>query len=73
MRRQRVVSSVIASVGHEAHSNLLEVEFRNGRIYHYFGVPKSEFRKLLQAESIGGYFNEEIKPRYSGVRVKRPA
>jgi hypothetical protein len=70
MRRQPVVSSVIRTVGHDDSNNVLEVEFRNGRVYHYYRVPRTAFKALVQAESVGGYFNTEIRKRYRGVRVR---
>ena len=71
MRRHRVNSSVIAFVAHEERSNTLEVEFRNGRHYEYFGVPRKVFDELLASDSVGKYFNEEIKPRYRSAAVRR--
>ena len=41
MKRQPVSSSRISSVGWE--NNTLEVQFRDGAIYQYFGVSKQEF------------------------------
>lgn len=71
MQRHYVESSVIASVAHDPQANVLEVEFRNGRLYEYFGVPHGEYEALLSAESVGKYFNEEIRPRYRSARVRR--
>jgi KTSC domain-containing protein len=64
MRRTRVGSSVIAALGYDGRQNLLEVEFRSGRIYHYFLVPKATYEALRIAGSIGEYFNREIRTRY---------
>jgi KTSC domain len=57
-------SSVIAGVAYDPRSHTLEVEFRTGRVYDYFGVPKSEYRALLNAPSLGSYFNRKIRNRY---------
>ena len=70
MRRHAVNSSVILTVGYEARSATLEVKFRNGRLYEYFGVPPEEFQALLSADSVGKYFNEVIKPKYQAARVR---
>lgn len=64
MRRIPVRSSVIASVGYEPESALLEVEFRNGDVYRYFAVPPSVHHALLEADSPGTYFNKHISDRY---------
>ncbi|TYP84659.1 KTSC domain-containing protein [Blastococcus xanthinilyticus] len=62
MDRVPVSSSNIASVGYDASSLLLEVEFSNGRVYHYFDVAEMHFDALVSAGSVGGYFNQNIKP-----------
>ena len=64
MRRYRVDSTVLSSVGYEPKTNVLEVEFRTGRVYRYYRVPRTAVVKLLTADSIGAYFNREIRPRY---------
>jgi hypothetical protein len=69
-------SSVIAGLDYNPTTHMLEVEFRTGRVYHYFGVPKAEYEALLNAPSLGRYFNREIRNRYRTreiVRHKRSA
>ena len=70
MDTHRVESSVIVALGYDDSSGILEVVFRTGRVYRYFQVPASAYDGLLNAESIGAYFNREIRPRYRGVEVK---
>ena len=69
MQRKSVDSSVIAEVGYDASSAILEVLFHTGRTYQYFRVPPSEHQNLLNAKSIGGYFNRKIRTRYRGVEI----
>ncbi|WP_043451196.1 KTSC domain-containing protein [Jongsikchunia kroppenstedtii] len=64
MDRTPVSSSVIASVGHDPHALVLEVEFLSGRIYQYFDVPLAQFDGLLAAESVGTYFNANIRDAF---------
>jgi len=71
MRRQNVDSSVLVAVGYGDASRTLEVTFRSGRIYEYFGVPPAMFEELMRAASAGKYFNAEIKPRFSATRAKK--
>ena len=71
MRRKRVDSSVIAEVGYDDERALLEVEFKTGRVYHYLDVPPEVFEELIAADSVGGYFNEQIRRGYAAVRVRR--
>jgi hypothetical protein len=51
---------------------LLELQFNNGAVYQYFGVPAQIYQDLLQAESKGRYFNFHIRNRFAYVRM-RPA
>jgi hypothetical protein len=64
VRRRRVESSVVRSVGYEKGEGVLEVEFVGGRVYRYFVVPESVYLGLVGAESVGRYFNESIRDRY---------
>lgn len=69
MKRDPVRSSSVASVGYDPASFVLEIEFKNGGVYHYLQVPVAAHRLLLQATSIGEYVNTIIKPRFEAVRV----
>ncbi|MDP9027456.1 MAG: KTSC domain-containing protein [Actinomycetota bacterium] len=64
MRRLPVRSSVIATVGYDDDTALLEVEFTSGDVYRYFAVPPSVHRALMAAESPGAYFNRHISDHY---------
>jgi hypothetical protein len=59
--RERVTSSVIESIGYDDVTNMLEVEFRTGRVYQYLDVPPDLYRDLMNAESIGEFFNRTIR------------
>lgn len=64
MERIPVSSSNLASVGYDADSQTLEIEFHNGGVYQYAGVPESEYEGLMGAESQGRYFHANIKNSY---------
>ena len=68
--RISVQSSNIRSVGYEAISETLEVEFTSGNIYQYFGVPESEYEGLMNAGSKGRYLNQNIKDCYRYVQIR---
>ncbi len=51
MKRQIVSSSRISSVGWE--NNVLEVEFHDGAIYHYFNVTHEEYVAFMNSSSLG--------------------
>lgn len=64
MQRESVSSTNLASIGYDASSKTLEVEFNSGRVYEYYGVPASEHSALMSASSHGKYFNANIKDNY---------
>jgi len=64
MLRETVQSSVIATIGYSRSDQTLEVQFHTGRVYQYEGVPPEQHAALMAAESIGRYFNENIRDRY---------
>jgi KTSC domain len=69
MDRFSVSSSNVASIGYDAESATLEIEFHNGSIYQYFDVPENVFEGLRSAGSIGGYMAANIKGIYRYSRV----
>lgn len=69
MKRSYVTSSNIASIGYDASSMILEVEFHSGAVYQYYDVPESLFEGLMSADSHGRYLNEFIKK--GGFRYER--
>lgn len=68
MRRQRVDSSAISSMGYDARSSTLEVEFRSGAVYDYHGVPPKVWKDLLGAPSKGRFFTRSLRGRYPFTR-----
>jgi hypothetical protein len=64
MERISVNSSNVSSVGYDADSQILEIEFNNGGIYQYSGVPESVYEGMMGADSKGKYFHANIKNAY---------
>ncbi len=69
MQRQFVTSSNVRSVGYDAEALVLEVEFHNGGVYAYSGVPPSVYHGLISASSVGGYLAQHIKDHYPFRKV----
>lgn len=66
IKREVVNSSTIKSIGHDAKTKTLEVEFHGrggarGKIYRYTPVPTDTFADLINAPSVGSYFAKHIK------------
>jgi hypothetical protein len=64
MRREKVESTSIESVGYDRELSVLEVEFAHGGVYRYRQVPPSVHRGFLDAESPGQYFNTVVRGRF---------
>lgn len=61
MDRKKVESSILKSVGYDEKRKILETELLNDSLYEYYKVPAKEYKDLLNAESLGGYYNQVIK------------
>ena len=64
MKREPVASSVLRSVGYDASTAELELEFTSGDVYRYYAVPARVHRELLAADSPGAYVNRHIVDHY---------
>lgn len=64
MERQEVSSTNIVSVGYDPINEILEIEFKSRRVYQYYNVPAFMHERMMIADSIGKFFNAEIKDSY---------
>lgn len=62
-------SKAIARLRYRPSDSTLLVEFRNGTIYRYFGVPRDDYTKLATSASPGQRFNAFIQPYHEYERV----
>jgi S1-C subfamily serine protease/cytochrome c-type biogenesis protein CcmH/NrfG len=69
IERKPVSSTTLKSVGYDGTHRVLEIEFHNGSVYQYLDVPKSVYVELMQADSLGRYFNRKIK--YAGYTHRK--
>lgn len=69
MQRQPVSSSNLASIGYDAGQQVLEIEFLNGSVYSYFGVPEGLFDQLMAAGSRGSFFSQNIRNQFQFERL----
>ena len=69
MKRDPVSSSNIVSVGYDAPSETLEVEFMSGSVYQYYNVPQSIYDAFIAAPSAGQFFAYQIKNAFPYSRV----
>lgn len=65
-----VVSSYLGVVGYDSDRSRLLVEFTDGVLIEYRGVPEGEFRDLLDADSNGQYFYYNIRDVYPWRKLR---
>jgi len=44
-------SELIKSIGYDQKTDTMELEYRDGKVFLYFGVPFSTFKALVRADS----------------------
>lgn len=69
MDREYVTSSNVRSIGYDATSSTLEVEFQNAFVYQYYNVPVHVYEALMASSSKGQFINSQIKNMYAFSRV----
>ena len=69
MQRQPVSSAIVASIGYDKASAVLEVEFVSGAVYEYFEVPEQVYLEVVSAESIGKATTSVIIGRFQFARL----
>lgn len=70
MARHPVESRALRSVGYDADTRTLELEFTAGTIYRYVDVPEFTYRALMRAKSKGQFFQTSIDGRFRNEEVK---
>jgi hypothetical protein len=63
-----VKSSNVDAAAYDADGRRLSVRFKGGGIYHFADVPPEKADGLLNADSPGRYFAENIKGQHEHVR-----
>lgn len=70
MMRYKVNSSEFRSIGYDLSTSTLEAEYQSREVYCYFGVPARLVLEMLEAESIGRFFNARIRPKFRFKKVR---
>jgi hypothetical protein len=69
MERAPVRSSNVYSVGYDPARRILEVEFQDGSVYQYYGVPRDVYLDLVNAPSVGSFLARFIKDEYNYEQI----
>ena len=73
MQHVPLASRTLASAGYDPDRCQLELEFRSGKRYLYFQVPRHCYEELLHAASKAGYFNRSIRNRFAFRDLSAPS
>ena len=63
-------SSHIIRSKYDSMSHAMDVQFENGSVYRYHGVPPIEYTRFLCSPSQGCYHSDNIKSNYAVKRIK---
>jgi len=69
--RYFVPSSFIEHVSWESSTKTLVVTFGSGSVWLYRAVPRKKYNGLCRAESMGAYFNKNIRNFHEGTPIAR--
>ena len=58
-------SSHLSQSKYNPMDHTMDVEFQNGSVYRYHGVPPLEYERFLNAPSQGDYHAQNIKSNYA--------
>ncbi len=73
MQRLPVDSTDIVSVGYDPKTRILEIEFKEDRIYQYQDVAPDVYDRFMRADSYGEFFFASINKHYRYERVGQDA
>ena len=69
MNRIAVNSKGLKSVGYNPKIHLLEIEFKEGMIKQFFGVPKSKFEGLMDSPTKDLFFDQDIRENFATAEL----
>ncbi|AFY96503.1 KTSC domain-containing protein [Chamaesiphon minutus] len=63
-------STMAAQVGYDYEREILQIEFNSGAVYQYSEVEPELWEDLQSTDSIGSFYNQEIKGYYPSARIE---
>ena len=70
MERKRVSASNLRSVGYDAGTQVLEIEFSSGSIVQYTGVSPEVHRRFMSSPSPGSFYQDQIDEHFPSKRIR---
>lgn len=71
MERTFVESSLVASIGYDAVTSVLEIEFHDEDVYRYFDVPEFLYKGFMAFRSKGHFFTSRVTGRFRHEKSRR--
>lgn len=62
-------SSTVRRVKYRESTQLLEIEFATGGVYHYYDVPATKAMSLFKSPKVGSFVKSEIKGVYNYKKI----
>ena len=59
-----LASSCLAKASYQEDHSILQIQFHDGSVYNYSGLPKSLFDAFLRAPSKGAFFHRFIRSHF---------
>jgi len=69
MKMTPVDSSNLSAVGYDPKTKTMHIRFQSGRLYAYYDVPEDIYQDLMNADSLGSYFNSFIKGAFAYTKL----
>src|ERR1700749_432152 len=70
MKRIRIASTIIASIGYDETWSLLECEFMDGTIHQYSNVHRFTYDRFMTAAQKGRFFRNYIENRFPAKKIR---
>jgi hypothetical protein len=70
MEMKKVNAGKLRGVGYDAGGRLLRIEFDDGRVVEYAGVPPEIWRRLSTSGSMWSFFRDNVDEEFSARRTR---
>lgn len=61
---------MVKSIGYDKQSKVLEIEFRSGGVYRYFGVKPEDVAAMTDSKSLGKFIASNVKGKYESRKIE---
>jgi hypothetical protein len=69
VEKKPVKSRILRSVGYDASTKILEIQFCSGLVFQYSGVPAKVYTDLMRSSEIGKFFTDKIRTQFQTKQI----